>query len=134
MLPGTFKVTMQNEIVQLTNAVMMPWSFAWLEAAELIIQGRRKRQGAASDLLEAPRRECRHNVHGSRRLITICAWCKKIRNSEGVWRRPRADVQAYANADFTHGICPACAEESYDACRYLNAKRNAVAPPRLALQ
>ena len=137
MLSANFKATMPDEVVQLVNGAMMRLSSAWLEAAELIVQGRRRRlsgtQGVANDL-EAPRRECRHNLHVSRSLITVCAWCKKTRNSEGVWRRPQADGQAYTNADFTHGICPACAEQSYNAYRHLSVKRNAISPPMLALR
>jgi hypothetical protein len=50
-----------------------------------------------------------------RRLITICAWCKKMRNSGGGWQRMAAGFQSEAAAQLTHGICPACAEHEYAA-------------------
>ena len=46
-------------------------------------------------------------LHG---LIPICAWCKKIRNDEGLWQQIEAYVSAHTEADFSHSICPACVE------------------------
>jgi hypothetical protein len=50
-------------------------------------------------------------------LITICAWCKKVRNGQGLWQRLKADLLANRKAKFSHGICPECAERSYHASR-----------------
>jgi hypothetical protein len=51
------------------------------------------------------------------RLITICAWCNKVRNGQGLWQRLKADFVANRKAEFSHGICPECAEKSYHASR-----------------
>jgi len=51
-----------------------------------------------------------------RHLITICAWCNKIPDREGLWQQPETDLQADRGAEFSHGICPECAERSYNAC------------------
>lgn len=44
-------------------------------------------------------------------LIPICAWCKKIRDDQGFWRRLEDYLRARTQAEFTHGICPDCFEK-----------------------
>jgi hypothetical protein len=51
------------------------------------------------------------NVRVLSGLLRICAWCKKIRNDEGVWEQMEVYVQRHSDASFTHGVCPACAEK-----------------------
>jgi hypothetical protein len=43
-------------------------------------------------------------------LLPICAWCKRIRADDGRWRQIEAYVRDHTQADFTHGVCPECAE------------------------
>jgi PAS domain S-box-containing protein len=43
-----------------------------------------------------------------RGLIPICAWCKKIRDDAGYWRRVESYIGEHSDASFTHCICPAC--------------------------
>ena len=88
-------------------------SSAWLEFSGLLVQMRRQR-------------ECFDKLNFLRRWITICAWCKKkIRDSEGVWHQSQADLQSHEGIKFSHGICPECADRSYDAYRYGNIRVNA---------
>jgi hypothetical protein len=47
-------------------------------------------------------------------LIPICASCKKIRNDHGYWDVLEMYIQKHSEAQFTHGICPQCAERFYD--------------------
>jgi PAS domain S-box-containing protein len=44
-------------------------------------------------------------------LLPICAWCKKIRDDQGYWQQIEAYVRDHTEADFSHGICPACAQK-----------------------
>jgi hypothetical protein len=46
-------------------------------------------------------------------LIPICASCKKIRNDQGFWDLLELYIQKHSDAQFTHGICPECAEYYY---------------------
>lgn len=41
-------------------------------------------------------------------LIPVCAWCRKIRDDDGYWRRFEAYLEGRTGATFTHGICPTC--------------------------
>ena len=46
-------------------------------------------------------------------LLPICSSCKKIRNDEGYWQSVERYIREHSEAQFTHGICPACAEKLY---------------------
>ena len=50
--------------------------------------------------------ELKH-LHG---IIPICASCKKIRTGAGSWLQLEAYIREHSDAEFTHGICPECAE------------------------
>jgi len=45
-------------------------------------------------------------------LLPICAWCKKIRDDQGYWQQIEAYVRDHSEADFSHGICPLCAQKA----------------------
>jgi hypothetical protein len=51
------------------------------------------------------------------RLITVCAWCKGTQNAHGFWRHAENDPQTDAETAVSHGICPECAEKSYNEYR-----------------
>jgi hypothetical protein len=46
-------------------------------------------------------------------FLPICANCKKIRDDQGEWHELEVYVRDHSNADFSHGICPECAEKLY---------------------
>ena len=46
-------------------------------------------------------------------LLPICASCKKIRDAKGVWTPLETYIAEQSEADFTHGICPACMARLY---------------------
>ncbi len=48
-----------------------------------------------------------------RDLVPICANCKNIRNDAEYWQSIESYFASYFGVDFTHGICPACAQKLY---------------------
>ncbi|MBU0492911.1 MAG: HAMP domain-containing protein [Chloroflexi bacterium] len=46
-------------------------------------------------------------------MLPICASCKKIRDDAGYWHDVAAYVRDHSEAEFTHGLCPDCAERLY---------------------
>jgi signal transduction protein with GAF and PtsI domain len=72
------------------------------------------------------RRARRIFVNGEerQRLIPICGWCKKIRTEEKKWE----DVEVYLTrkglGEFTHSICPVCAEKIFTKRIYLESYQN----------
>jgi len=63
------------------------------------------------DITELER--AREKVKVLQGLLPICANCKKIRNAEGAWTQLEAYIAEQSEADFTHGICPACMATLY---------------------
>jgi hypothetical protein len=45
-----------------------------------------------------------------RKLIPICASCKKIRSEAGEWEQIESYLHKNSTAALTHGLCPECAE------------------------
>ena len=41
-------------------------------------------------------------------MLPICAWCKKVRDDQNYWQEVECYVASHCEAQFTHGICPAC--------------------------
>ena len=48
-----------------------------------------------------------------RGFLPICSHCKKIRDDEGYWQQVEKYISEHSEAQFSHGICPACAKEHY---------------------
>lgn len=46
-------------------------------------------------------------------LLPICASCKKIRDDKGYWNQIESFIREHSKADFSHGICPDCANRLY---------------------
>ncbi len=59
----------------------------------------------------------REEVQELRGLLPICATCKKIRDDSGYWNQIESYVQAHSAAQFTHGVCPECADKLYAEMR-----------------
>lgn len=50
-----------------------------------------------------------------RGMLPICAWCKKVRDDQGYWTQVESYISRHSEAEFTHGICPACADHAEHA-------------------
>lgn len=46
-------------------------------------------------------------------MLPICASCKKIRDDKGYWKQIEEYIRDHSEAEFSHGICPECAEKLY---------------------
>ena len=49
-------------------------------------------------------------LHG---LLPICAACKKIRDERGQWHSIESYITGHSQAEFSHSICPTCAQTLY---------------------
>lgn len=54
--------------------------------------------------------EALERVQTLKGMLPICAWCKKIRDDKGYWTQVEAYVATRSSAEFTHSICPSCAD------------------------
>lgn len=52
-------------------------------------------------------------VRTLRGLLPICAWCKSVRDDDGYWKELEEYVSVHTEAQFSHGLCPKCAEQHF---------------------
>ena len=53
------------------------------------------------------------NVKTLSGLLPICSYCKKIRDDTGYYHQLESYIHKRSDAEFSHGICPDCAEEHF---------------------
>jgi len=51
------------------------------------------------------------SVKQLRGLLPICSYCKRIRGDDHYWTQVESYVSARSDAQFSHGICPPCAQK-----------------------
>ena len=62
-------------------------------------------------------------LHG---LLPICSYCKRIRGDDQYWTQVESYIAARSDAQFSHGICPPCAEKlDQEIDEYQRSKRAA---------
>ncbi|MGI8890572.1 MAG: hypothetical protein ACR2G0_07290 [Chthoniobacterales bacterium] len=55
----------------------------------------------------------RERVRTLEGILPICAFCKDIRDEAGDWQKMESYVSKRSEAQFSHGVCPSCAEKHY---------------------
>jgi len=76
-----------------------------LRAHPLIRSGESAPHGVAMSFVDVTELRSREMLYG---VLSICFYCKKIRDSEGTWWPVEVYVGDRSEAEFSHGICPAC--------------------------
>ncbi len=69
------------------------------------------RQAATEEQLRAKNSELETalaEVKELRGMLPICAWCKCVRDVDGMWSKLESYLAKHSHATFTHGICPKC--------------------------
>ena len=46
-------------------------------------------------------------------MLPICASCKNIRDDKGYWNKIESYIRNHSKVEFSHGICPDCAQKLY---------------------
>lgn len=64
-------------------------------------------------LLIAKLQKAGDTIKALKHILPICAACKKVRLDNGYWQEVEAFLQANADMDFSHSICPACINRLY---------------------
>lgn len=44
-------------------------------------------------------------------LLPVCAWCRRIKDDQGDWEPLERYISHHSDAQFSHGICPECAQK-----------------------
>jgi hypothetical protein len=46
-------------------------------------------------------------------IIPVCMYCKQVQNDEQSWQQMESYISQHSEAQFSHGICPACFAERF---------------------
>ena len=50
----------------------------------------------------------REELNALEGLLSVCSYCKRIRNDQGGWGSLEGYIEKRSRAEFSHGICPDC--------------------------
>ncbi|MCB8968605.1 MAG: hypothetical protein H6660_17110 [Ardenticatenaceae bacterium] len=53
------------------------------------------------------------NIKQLKKLLPICAQCKKIRDDDGNWHQVEVYIREHVDTEFSHGLCPDCVQLLY---------------------
>jgi PAS domain S-box-containing protein len=73
----------------------------------------RKQAEAVRERLIEDLQKALHQVKTLSGLLPICSSCKKIRDDKGYWNSLEKYIGEHSDAEFSHGICPECAQKLY---------------------
>ena len=73
----------------------------------------RKKADAVREQLIKDLQKALHEVKDLSGLLPICASCKKIRDDKGYWNNLEKFITEHSGAEFSHSICPDCAQKLY---------------------
>src|SRR5450432_3366979 len=45
-------------------------------------------------------------------MLPICSYCKKIRDDQNYWQKVQNYISDHSDAQFSHGVCPSCYEDT----------------------
>lgn len=89
----------------------------------------RRRQAFAAMVRETELRlrleQALAEVRTLRGHLSICAWCKRVRDGQHGWQDVENYVEARTHAQFTHGICPVCFASHFPAAAEAAQDRSA---------
>lgn len=71
----------------------------------------RKKNESEREALIAELQAALREVAMLRKILPICAWCKQIRDDRGYWNQLEEYLEQHSHVEFTHSICPDCAEK-----------------------
>ena len=73
----------------------------------------RKRSEEERERLVVELQEALTRIKTLRGLLPICSSCKKIRDDKSYWSQIETYIRHHTEVDFSHGLCPVCADELY---------------------
>jgi hypothetical protein len=79
-------------------------------AAEAVVGG--SKEAHAGGLLRKLR-ETLAEIRILSGMLYICAACKNIRDEAGKWKQCEVYIRDHSEAEFSHGLCPACAADVF---------------------
>ncbi len=72
------------------------------------VQAEQEKERLIEQLMSA-----KSEIHRLSGMLPICSNCKKIRDDTGYWHQLEVYIDDHSDAQFSHGICPDCAQSLY---------------------
>ncbi|NOY69192.1 MAG: hypothetical protein GXP53_06820 [Deltaproteobacteria bacterium] len=86
----------------------------WKASEEIKSENKKRKQAQIEkDSLIVELTDALQKVKTLTGLLPICASCKKIRDDQGYWKQIESYICDHSEAEFSHGICPDCANKLY---------------------
>ena len=124
LIPGAGVLSAQRNRIAV---MVLGYSIVWLigligiYVTFRVIKGDYRRR---TDLIERLQTAI-NEVRTLKGFIPICASCKKVRTDEGYWEQIEKYIKDRSEAEFSHGICPECAEALYpDLVKKIRSDKN----------
>jgi hypothetical protein len=104
-----------SEILQAFSVSMLPWGLAFMILSALlgVFWGKIKQADKEKSVVIAELQKALKKVKTLSGFLPICASCKKIRDDQGYWNQIEVYISEHSEAEFSHGICPECAQKLY---------------------
>jgi hypothetical protein len=94
------------EIVGLIGSAVMLGGVVFIEPIILSLKTAEKEQRELVEKLQ----DAFSKIKTLSGMLPICASCKKIRDDKGYWNQMEVYIRDHSEAEFSHGLCPGCAE------------------------
>jgi len=105
---------------------ILPWYDLYDEIGGLImfteVITKRKTVEQERERLIAELQKALKDVKTLSGMLPICASCKRIRDDQGYWNQIESYIKKHSSAEFSHGLCPECAEVMYGDQSWYNNK------------
>jgi len=98
----------QNSMNEARLRVILFHIVALFISSSIVIFFSIKLTGAIKKLKEA-----RNQITELSGLLPICSGCKNIRDDKGYWSRVETVIESHSEIQFSHGLCPNCADKLY---------------------
>ncbi|MGA9979607.1 MAG: MASE1 domain-containing protein [Candidatus Sulfotelmatobacter sp.] len=108
---GPFEQPTHNASLLLLQAFMGVTSVMILALATVVSE--HGRAESVRETLIVDLQEALNRIKTLKGLLPICAACKKIRDDKGYWNHIESYIRQHSEAEFTHSICPSCAQKLY---------------------
>lgn len=110
----------QNEIGEMSRAVEIFKGMAIQLDQDVVAL---EKASVERELLISKLQETLTEIKVLRGILPICSYCKQIRNDNGYYEQLESYIHKHSGVDFSHTICPSCAQKHYPEV-YSSMKKN----------
>ena len=111
-MPISFEVFLISAEGLYSPTTFGPGNFLGTQGIARDIAERKQAEEEREELI-SKLQEAIENIKTLKGLLPICSNCSNIRDDKGYWNQIEAYIRDHSDANFSHSICPLCAENLY---------------------